>query len=68
MNEQDNDDSLDSQRESSSFGLSMKLASSMADVRGILHDYGLSEDEFTSRFPSLAKLIQGLPDEAAPPP
>lgn len=66
MNEQD-DESLGSQRESNSFGLSMNTASSMAEVRGILHDYDVSEEEFSNRFPSLAKLLQGLPDETAPP-
>ncbi|MEV5850331.1 hypothetical protein AB0M32_51095 [Streptomyces sp. NPDC051985] len=67
MNEQDDDESLDSQRDSSSFWLDMKMASSMAEVRGILHRFDVPEEEFSNRFPSLAKLVQGLPDEAAPP-
>ncbi len=67
MNEQDDDESLDSQRDSNSFRLDMEMASSMADVRGILHRFDVLEEEFANRFPSLAKLVQGLPDETAPP-
>ncbi|MEU9455289.1 hypothetical protein [Streptomyces sp. NPDC048277] len=67
MNEQEDDESLDSQRDSSSFWLDMNLASSMAEVRGILHRFDEPEEEFNNRFPSLAKLVQSLPDETAPP-
>lgn len=68
MNEQqDDDESLDSQRDSSSFWLSMKMASSMAEVQIILDRFDVPEEEFVNRFPSLAKLIQGLPDDTAPP-
>lgn len=66
MNEQDDDESLDSQRDSSSFRLDMEMASSMAEVRGILHRFDVPEEEFANRFPSLAKLVQGLQDETAP--
>ncbi|MER7179153.1 hypothetical protein ABT404_06680 [Streptomyces hyaluromycini] len=67
MNEQDDDESLDSQRDSNSFRLDMEMASSMAEVRDILHRFDVPEGEFANRFPSLAKLVQGLPDETAPP-
>lgn len=69
MNEQDSE-SLDSLRESSAFDLAIKTAGSMADVRVILHEYGLTEEDLTNRFPVLAKVAQGLPDgpdETAPP-
>ncbi|MCP3758391.1 hypothetical protein [Streptomyces sp. TBY4] len=69
MDEQDSD-SLDSLRESSAFEMSVKTARSKAEVLGILRAYDLSEDDFTERFPVLAKATQGLPDvpgEAVPP-
>jgi hypothetical protein len=69
MNEQDSE-SLDSLRESSAFELTIKTAERRVDVLGILHEYGLSEEDFTNRFPVLAKVAQGLPDvpDEAPPP
>lgn len=69
MNEQDSE-SLDSFRESSAFELAIKMADSKDEALGILPWYGLSEEDFTRRFPVLAKVVQGLPDgtdEAAPP-
>jgi len=69
MNEQDSE-SLDSLRESSVFELAIKTAESKVEVRGILHDHDLSEEDFIIRFPVLAKVAQGLPDvpdETAPP-
>ncbi|MCF1596675.1 hypothetical protein [Streptomyces muensis] len=66
MNEQDSD-SLDSLRDSSSFELRIKTAESMVEVLEILHEHDLSEEDFTNRFPVLAKLFQGLPNETAPP-
>ncbi|WP_314223317.1 hypothetical protein [Streptomyces zaehneri] len=67
MNEQNEDESSNSQRDSSSFWLAMKTARSMAEVRSVLHCFDVSEEEFSNRLPSLAKLVQGLPDESAPP-
>ncbi|MFE5489222.1 hypothetical protein ACFQ7Z_04580 [Streptomyces virginiae] len=64
MNEQDSD-SLDSFRESSAFEMTIKTAASRAAVIGILHDHDLNEEDFTKRFPVLAKVVLGLPDEAA---
>ncbi|MEU9972432.1 hypothetical protein [Streptomyces sp. NPDC051014] len=66
MNEQDDDESLESQRDSSSFWLDMKTAKSMAEVRGFLHRFDVPEEDFAIRFPSLAKMVQGLPDETPP--
>ncbi|MFF7162666.1 hypothetical protein ACFZBP_15115 [Streptomyces sp. NPDC008086] len=69
MNEQDNE-SLDSLRESSSFELVIKTAESKAEVEEILYEHDLSGEDLTTRFPVLAKLVQELPDvpdEAAPP-
>ncbi|MEU5767512.1 hypothetical protein ABZ782_16480 [Streptomyces asoensis] len=65
MNEQEDDGSATSQRDSSSFWLTMSTARSMAEVRSILSRFDVPEDEFADRFPSLAKLAQGLPDESA---
>ncbi|MEW2522637.1 hypothetical protein [Actinacidiphila alni] len=69
MNEQDSE-SLDSLRESSAFDLAIRTAECMADVRVILHDYGLSEEDLLNRFPALAKVALRLPDgpDEAPPP
>ncbi|WP_405583093.1 hypothetical protein [Streptomyces sp. NBC_01190] len=61
MNEQDSE-SLDSLRESSAFELAIKTAESNDKVLGILHEYNLSEENFTNKFPVLAKVVQGLPD------
>ncbi|MEV8454453.1 hypothetical protein AB0467_19175 [Streptomyces sp. NPDC052095] len=66
MHEQD-DESLGSDRESSSFDLRIRTARSRTEVRGILHEHEMSKEDFTSRFPVLAKATLGLPDEAAPP-
>lgn len=69
MNEQDNE-SLDSLRESSSFELGIKTAESKAEVEQILYEHHLPGEDLTARFPVLAKLVQELPDvpdEAAPP-
>ncbi|MFI9104862.1 hypothetical protein ACIGXA_30540 [Streptomyces fildesensis] len=69
MDEQDSE-SLDSLRESSAFELAIKTAESKVEVLGILHDYGLSEEDFTNKCSVLAKVAQGLPevpDETAPP-
>ncbi|MGW6612328.1 hypothetical protein ACWGA0_02525 [Streptomyces erythrochromogenes] len=69
MYEQDSD-SLDSLRESSALELSIKTARSKAEVLETIQTYDLSEDDFTKRFPVLAKVTQGLPDvpgEAVPP-
>lgn len=67
MNEQDDDESLDSQRDSSSFRLEIVMASSTAEVRDILLRFDVPEEEFGNRSPSLAKLVQRLPDETHPP-
>ncbi|MEU2776162.1 hypothetical protein ABZ646_25330 [Streptomyces sp. NPDC007162] len=67
MNEQDDDESLDSQRDSSSFWLEIMMASSKVEAREILLRFDVPEEEFANRFPSLAKLVQGLPDESDPP-
>ncbi|MFE7928512.1 hypothetical protein ACFU6S_07195 [Streptomyces sp. NPDC057456] len=67
MNEQDEDESSNSQRDSSSFWLAIKTARSMAQVRSVLYRFDVPEEEFANRFPSLAKLVQGLPDESATP-
>ncbi|WP_159056203.1 hypothetical protein [Streptomyces sp. DSM 15324] len=61
MNEQDSE-SLDSLRDSSSFELRIKTAESKVEVLGILCEHDLSEEVFTDRFPVLAKLFQGLPN------
>ncbi|MGW7050531.1 hypothetical protein [Streptomyces sp. NPDC054887] len=61
MNEQDSE-TLDSFRESSAFEMAIKTAESKATVLGILHEYDLSEEAFTSRFPVLAKVALDLPD------
>lgn len=69
MNDQDSE-SLDSLRESSALDLAIKTADSKVEVLKILHEYGLSEEDFTDRFPVLAKVAQvlpNLPDETAPP-
>jgi len=69
MNEQDSE-SLDSLRESSTFDLVIKTAESKVEVSRILYENALSEEEFANRFPILAKLAQELPDIpnlAAPP-
>ncbi|MER5742557.1 hypothetical protein ACFV97_06275 [Streptomyces sp. NPDC059913] len=66
MHEQD-DESLGSDRESSSFDLRIRTARSRAEVEGILHEHEMSEEDFTSRFPVLAKAAPGLLDAAAPP-
>ncbi|WP_225850765.1 hypothetical protein [Streptomyces sp. HPF1205] len=69
MNEQDSE-SLDSFRESSALELAIKTAEDKGEVLRIIKGYFLSEEDFTNRFPVLAKVAQGLPDapdEAAPP-
>lgn len=69
MNEQD-DESLDSLRESSAFELAIKTAENKGEVLRILQGHALSEEDFANRFPVLAKVAQGLPeapDEAALP-
>jgi hypothetical protein len=69
MNEQDNE-SLDSLRESSSFELRIKTVENKAEVEEILHEHHLPDEDFTTRFPVLAKLVQELPDvpdETVPP-
>ncbi|WP_344077358.1 hypothetical protein [Streptomyces crystallinus] len=69
MNEQDSE-SLESLRDSSAFELAIKVAGSRGEVLRILHEYNLSEKDFTNGFPVLAKVAQGLPDvpgETAPP-
>ncbi|WP_433890316.1 hypothetical protein [Streptomyces sp. CA-111067] len=66
MNEQDSE-SLDSLRESSAFDLAIRVAGSKAEVQVILHEFNLSEVDLADRFPVLAKVAQGLPDETAPP-
>lgn len=73
MNEQD-DESLDSLRDSSAFELAIKRAGSKVEVLRILDEYYVSEEDFPDRFPVLAKVTQGLPhglpevpDETAPP-
>ncbi|WP_327133002.1 hypothetical protein OG311_20810 [Streptomyces sp. NBC_01343] len=68
MNEQDSDP-LGSFRESSAFELAIMTAGSKAAFLGVLHEYELSEEDFTNGFPELAKVAQGLPDvpdEASP--
>ncbi|MBK3632847.1 hypothetical protein JHN52_07740 [Streptomyces sp. MBT97] len=66
MNEQEDDGSANSQRDLSSFWLTMSTARSMAEVRSTIDRFDVPEGEFADRFPSLAKLVQGLPDESAP--
>ncbi|MEU5308250.1 hypothetical protein [Streptomyces sp. NPDC021562] len=43
------------------------MASSTAEVRDILLRFDVPEEEFGNRSPSLAKLVQRLPDETHPP-
>ncbi|MBA4860438.1 hypothetical protein H1V43_03380 [Streptomyces sp. PSKA54] len=64
MDEQDCESChLESFRELSGFELSVQLAASKADVAGIIYAHDLSEEEFSDRFPELAKLVQDLPDD-----
>ncbi|MEV7238199.1 hypothetical protein AB0N06_30935 [Streptomyces sp. NPDC051020] len=64
MDEQDCESChLESFRELGGFKLKVQLAASKAEVTGILYEHGLSEEEFSDRFPELAKLVQDLPDD-----
>ncbi|MFF3216221.1 hypothetical protein ACFYYB_37100 [Streptomyces sp. NPDC002886] len=68
MNEQD--ESLDSGRESSAFWLAIVTAGSKAAVPGVLLVHEVSEKDFINRFPALAEIAQSLPDvpgETSPP-
>jgi hypothetical protein len=69
MHEQDSE-SLDSFRESSTFELAIKTADSKVAVLKILVEHDLSQEDFTDRFPVLAEFalkLPDLPDETAPP-
>jgi hypothetical protein len=63
MDEQDCESChLESFRELGGFELRVQLAASKAEVAGILYEHDLSEEEFSDRFPELAKPVQDLPD------
>lgn len=68
MNEQD-DETLDSYRESSALDLAIKTAKHKGEAWGVVGEHGFSDEDFADKFPVLAKVVQGLPDvpdEATP--
>lgn len=52
-----------SHREFSALELNIQTATSKAEVKDILHAYGVSEEDFNKGFPYLVKVVRGLPDE-----
>lgn len=66
MNEDDCFPFLLSQRERGAIDVRIRSATSKVDVADILNRHGLSEDDFVTGFPDLAKAAQELPDEDSP--
>jgi hypothetical protein len=63
--EQSCGDHVNSAREISAFRTGILLAKSKAEAAMVLLRFDLSEDDFMSNFPALAKKVQELPDDAS---